>query len=191
MKQSIAAASTLALTVALAAPAAFAEQQAQAGQQQQRAGMQQQGQQGQQMTKQVKDLTGMKVVNRQGKQIGDVDEIVRKSQDGKEHAVISVGGFLGVGDKDVAVPLDKLSISGDKVVLPQEMQTKSALEQQPAWDRQQYNELADSEQVQIQQSEFAAFEPGEGRDTQSDQGMGKQPGQSMGTEQKQGTGSQY
>jgi sporulation protein YlmC with PRC-barrel domain len=45
------------------------------------------------------------------KKIGDVDDVL-VSNDGKiEAAMIAVGGFLGIGEKDVAVPFESLKLT--------------------------------------------------------------------------------
>lgn len=67
--------------------------------------------------------------------IGEINDLV-VGMDGKiDAAIIGVGGFLGVGEKDVAVSFDSLRLSakdGDRyVVLPT---TKEALEQAPTFD---------------------------------------------------------
>ena len=60
------------------------------------------------------ELIGASVKNSAGKVLGDVNDVV-VSRDGRTKAVvIGVGGFLGVGEKDVAVPKEKLTIAKDK-----------------------------------------------------------------------------
>lgn len=63
------------------------------------------------------DLIGQKVVNKNGDKVGKIDDIVLNSNDQAVLAVISVGGFLGIGDKLVAVPFDQLQLDKDKAVL--------------------------------------------------------------------------
>ena len=46
-------------------------------------------------------------------------------------AIISVGGFLGMGAKLVSVPFDQLKIENDKVVMPGA--TKASLEGMPEY----------------------------------------------------------
>jgi sporulation protein YlmC with PRC-barrel domain len=67
------------------------------------------------MRKTVTDLnkassfTKMAVHNMQNERLGTVSDLVFDPQTGKvSYAVLSVGGFLGVGDKQVAVPLTSL-----------------------------------------------------------------------------------
>lgn len=63
------------------------------------------------------DLIGQKVVNKNGDKVGKIDDIVLNSNDQAVLAVISVGGFLGIGDKLVAVPFDQLQLDKDKAIL--------------------------------------------------------------------------
>jgi sporulation protein YlmC with PRC-barrel domain len=67
--------------------------------------------------------------------IGDVENMVINETDAKiPTAIIGVGGFLGIGQKDVAVPLRDLKISSrngkEWLVLNQ---TKEELKSAPAW----------------------------------------------------------
>jgi sporulation protein YlmC with PRC-barrel domain len=53
-------------------------------------------------------LMGLDIYNRADEKIGDINEILL-DKDGKVKAVvIGVGGFLGMGEHDVAVSMDKL-----------------------------------------------------------------------------------
>jgi sporulation protein YlmC with PRC-barrel domain len=168
MKHTTTAAGLAAVALALGGSAALAEQhqqmQGQQGQVQAGQGArmgQQSGSQANTVQKKVDQLTGMEVVTRQGKKIGDVNKVVRRNQDGQPEAVISVGGILDIGDKEIAVPLDQLSLNkDDQVVLPDSIQSKRELKDRPELDSSEYQEIAGSQQVDIQRSDFAAFEPG-------------------------------
>ena len=69
--------------------------------------------------------------------VGDVNDIVIGADGKIEAVIVGVGGFLGIGEKDVAVPLDKLSMTKDENGI--EMMTITAsreeLEAAPAFDR--------------------------------------------------------
>src|SRR5262249_4286735 len=70
------------------------------------------------------------VYDAKNNKIGDVNDVLT-SKDGKiETLIIGVGGFLGVGEKDVAVPFDavKLVKKDDKWTLTMDT-TKDALKQ--------------------------------------------------------------
>ena len=53
-------------------------------------------------------LMGLDVYNEANEKLGDINELIL-DKDGKVHAVvIGVGGFLGMGEHDIAVTMDKL-----------------------------------------------------------------------------------
>lgn len=63
-------------------------------------------------------VIGSNVVNEAGDTVGKVDEII-VGPDGKApFVVLSVGGFLGMGDKLVALPYEQMRTDGKKIVLP-------------------------------------------------------------------------
>ena len=58
-------------------------------------------------------LTGVDVYGTDNQKIGDIDEVL-VGKDGKIHAVVvGVGGFLGIGEKDVAIPYDQVQWIAD------------------------------------------------------------------------------
>jgi hypothetical protein len=63
-------------------------------------------------------VVGSSVVNDANETIGKIDDLL-VSPDGKQpYAVLSVGGFLGMGTRLVVVPYDTLKFVDKKVVLP-------------------------------------------------------------------------
>ena len=80
-------------------------------------------------------LIGTKVVNSANETIGDINEIVL-SKDGKVAAVIiGVGGFLGLGEREVAVSFESLRMNRDSsgnLVLAVNA-TKDTLKSAPEW----------------------------------------------------------
>ena len=63
-------------------------------------------------------VIGSNVVNEENEVIGKIDDLLI-SPDGKEpYAVLSIGGFLGMGTHLVAVPYETLKSIDDKIVLP-------------------------------------------------------------------------
>lgn len=84
------------------------------------------------------EMLGRDVVNLRGKEVGEVEDIVIGKQDKVKYAVVSVGGFLGVGDKDVAIPFDDLRIGPDNVILMSQ-QTEQQLKTMPAYDSDDYS----------------------------------------------------
>ena len=63
-------------------------------------------------------VIGSNVVNEENEVIGKIDDLLI-SLDGKEpYAVLSIGGFLGMGTHLVAVRYETLKSTDDKIVLP-------------------------------------------------------------------------
>ena len=74
-------------------------------------------------------VIGSSVVNEENEVIGKIDDLLI-SLDGKEpYAVLSIGGFLGMGTHLVAVPYETLKSADDKIVLPGS--TKNSLRMLP------------------------------------------------------------
>lgn len=57
-------------------------------------------------------LTGKSIYDLDGQEVGTVAEVVT-AEDGSERAVISVGTFLGIGSKEIAVPVTDLEAKAD------------------------------------------------------------------------------
>lgn len=69
---------------------------------------------GQAMAQDGRKLVGKDLYGAQGEQIGEISNVLAK--DGKASAVVvDVGGFLGMGEKTVAIPLDNLQVGEDRV----------------------------------------------------------------------------
>jgi hypothetical protein len=69
------------------------------------------------------DLLGKTVVNDKNDKIGKVDDlIISPGKDGNtpaaSFAIIGVGGFLGIGKRDVAIPTQQLKIQNKQLTLP-------------------------------------------------------------------------
>jgi sporulation protein YlmC with PRC-barrel domain len=63
----------------------------------------------------VSKLMGLDVYNEANEKLGDVNELIL-DKDGKVNAVvIGVGGFLGMGEHDIAVTMDKLKFVEEPV----------------------------------------------------------------------------
>lgn len=54
---------------------------------------------------------GQSVYNGNNESIGSVNDLIMKKDGGLVAAVIGVGGFLGIGEKNVAVPMEKVTVA--------------------------------------------------------------------------------
>ena len=88
----------------------------------------------------AKELLSENVVNAANESIGDINDVLI-GHDGKVAAVIvGVGGFLGMGEKDVALPYDQLTFAKDtnNNLIVGTSATKESLETAP-----EYRKLGD------------------------------------------------
>lgn len=80
----------------------------------------------------AKDIIGQNVVNENGETVGEIEDILIGGQDNAVSAIISVGGFLGIGEKNVALGLDRLKLREDRVLLMSKADEEQ-LESMPAY----------------------------------------------------------
>lgn len=59
------------------------------------------------------DYIGKQIYNANNESIGDVNDLILEENGGIVAAVVGVGGFLGIGEKDVALPMSKVSMTRD------------------------------------------------------------------------------
>ena len=65
----------------------------------------------------VSSFLGRRVTTPEGETVGRIDDFII-GDDKVLMTIISVGGFLGIGDRKVAIPYSSLNISPDRIVLP-------------------------------------------------------------------------
>jgi len=92
----------------------------------------------------AKSLAGDGVRNEAGEDLGKVDDIMIDLPTGRvAYAVLSFGGFLGMGNKLFAVPWSVLRIDEDKkkFIMPVD---KKTLENAPGFDKDNWPDMADT-----------------------------------------------
>jgi hypothetical protein len=63
-------------------------------------------------------VVGSTVVNEADVTVGTIDDLIVTPGEKVPFAVLSVGGFLGIGTKYVVVPFSSLQVKDKKMVLP-------------------------------------------------------------------------
>jgi sporulation protein YlmC with PRC-barrel domain len=94
------------------------------------------------------DIRGARVINSQNQDIGDIDEVLIEPETGQiRFAVLSVGGFLGLGSTKVAVPWLAFQIvtERDKIKYLTLDATKERLEKAPRVEGKNYERLYPAE----------------------------------------------
>ena len=57
------------------------------------------------------DYIGQKVLNNANESIGDINDLILEKNGGIVAAIVGVGGFLGIGEKSVAVPIENITVT--------------------------------------------------------------------------------
>jgi sporulation protein YlmC with PRC-barrel domain len=88
-------------------------------------------------------LTGDKVVNRKNEDLGTIEHLMIDMEKGRvAYAVLSFGGFLGVGDKLFAIPWSALAVdTGEKQFILDV--DKELLKDAPGFDKAHWPDMAD------------------------------------------------
>ena len=79
-----------------------------------------------------KQILGKDVYNDAGEKIGEINDLIVAPNKSVSYAIVGVGGFLGMGDHEVAVPVSKLKQQMGKIVL--HGATKDALKMAPKFE---------------------------------------------------------
>lgn len=78
-------------------------------------------------------LIGLPVYNDHGEKLGTIDDILLPAMGGDVTAVISVGGFLGVGQKLIDIPLSHVRFTGSNKPMMTGDGSKTAMMAIPAY----------------------------------------------------------
>jgi hypothetical protein len=89
-----------------------------------------------------KDIIGTKVVNPQDEDLGKIEDLIVDSSGRVSYAVLAFGGFLGMGDKDFAIPFNAFTFdtANSRAVLNVD---KKLLKNAPGFDRNNWPNLSD------------------------------------------------
>lgn len=88
-------------------------------------------------------LVGNDVYNKKSEDLGDIKEIMLDMRSGRiGYAVLSFGGFLGVGEKLFAVPWDALTLDTEHKRFTLDV-AKERLETAPGFDKDDWPDMAD------------------------------------------------
>jgi len=88
-------------------------------------------------------LIGNDVVNKQGEQLGDIKEIMLDVRTGAvSYAVMTFGGFLGMGEKLFAVPWKALTLDTENKRFVLDV-ANDRLESAPGFNKEKWPDMAD------------------------------------------------
>lgn len=102
-------------------------------------------------------LIGSNVVNPEGKDLGKIEDVAIDPDSGRvAYAVLSFGGFLGIGDKYFAIPWQSLKFGNqddEKITLAVE---KSQLENAKGFDKDNWPDMANEQWARQTHTSFGA-----------------------------------
>lgn len=129
------------------------------------------------------DLTGEPVQNSAGEDLADIDDFVIGPDGQISHVIVSFGGFLGLGDKEVMLPWEQMQISmdedGDEVVTL--AMTKEEIESLPQFVSQEEADEATEDEAKPVNGGSTGMGTGTGMGTSGgDTGMGTSGGGTSG-----------
>jgi sporulation protein YlmC with PRC-barrel domain len=83
------------------------------------------------------DLLNETVMNEANESIGDVNDVIIDADGKIASVIVGVGGFLGMGEKDVALEFDKLKFAkdSDNDLVVTTAATKESLQAAPSYTR--------------------------------------------------------
>jgi sporulation protein YlmC with PRC-barrel domain len=95
----------------------------------------------------TEDVVGKKVVNLAGEDVGEIKEIVFEGPAGRvTYAILSFGGFLGMGDRLFAVPWGSLSYERTNDVCMMKVD-KELLKNAPGFDKNNWPDMSDPTRI--------------------------------------------
>jgi hypothetical protein len=80
---------------------------------------------------------GSSVFTTTDENIGDINDMIFDDKGAIQAVIVGVGGFLGMGEKDVALPLSKITVTRDEnnAIKLTVQASREELEQAPAFDK--------------------------------------------------------
>jgi sporulation protein YlmC with PRC-barrel domain len=88
-------------------------------------------------------IKGDTVVNKANEELGKIEEIMLDASNGNvAYAVLSFGGFLGLGDKFFAIPWESLTLDKENHTFILD-KTKEELEDAPGFDKANWPQTGD------------------------------------------------
>jgi sporulation protein YlmC with PRC-barrel domain len=79
-----------------------------------------------------KQILGKDVFNEAGDKVGEINDLIVTPGKALSYAIVGVGGFLGVGEHEIAVPVSKFRQQTGRIVL--RGATKEALKAAPKFE---------------------------------------------------------
>jgi hypothetical protein len=83
------------------------------------------------------EIVGQTLYGTNGEEIGEIDHVVMSQGGSTPEALVGVGGFLGIGERNVAIPLNEIQMEGDRLTTDM---TKEAIGGMEPYEESGYQE---------------------------------------------------
>jgi sporulation protein YlmC with PRC-barrel domain len=91
----------------------------------------------------AEEIIGSDIRNLKNEDLGEIDDILLATDENEtSYAIVSHGGFLGLGEKQIAVPMRNLKVTEDKDVFVLDV-TEEQLDNAPGFERGKFDEISD------------------------------------------------
>lgn len=87
----------------------------------------------------AEELKGKTVLTLTGEEIGEIDDVGMSASQQARVATVEVGGFLGISEKTIAIPLSDLQASGTGDDSVKTSMTRTSIEAQPEFDESDFS----------------------------------------------------
>jgi hypothetical protein len=79
----------------------------------------------------VEELESMRLFGANGEEIGEIEDVLGDAAGMPAAVTVEVGGFLGMGEREVILQLDAITVAGLRLTLDA---TREQIEALPEWD---------------------------------------------------------
>src|SRR5690606_25796283 len=90
---------------------------------------------------QASELIGQAVHTRDGEDVGEITGVARSLTDQQLYGLVDVGGFLGIGERTVSIPLDRAQVDQEGNLVTQ--MSRQEVEQMEEYDETQFASIED------------------------------------------------
>lgn len=87
-------------------------------------------------------VIGQTLYGAQGEEIGEIQDVVVSQDGSKPEFVVGVGGFLGIGERNVTVPIDQVQLQGDRLTTSMTRESIEGLQPYEEGSRQSWGDRA-------------------------------------------------
>lgn len=91
----------------------------------------------------AEEIIGSDVRNMENSDLGEIEDVLLATKEGESsYAVISHGGFIGLGEKQIAVPMKHLMVTEDRDTFVLDV-SEGQLDNAPSFERGEFDKIAD------------------------------------------------